>query len=126
MTSTRRIFLIWQGKLFLAPEAVPWTHLQFMINETIVSHERDPEFENVLRGYIIQGHITCYQGKGNKAPTGQDMRPAFLDLFATLNIPADTEVTFGVSKGEPGKPWHANNSLHRLELVKWRINPAIA
>ena len=121
---SRQIFLVYKGTLFLAEPNLAWTHLQYMVSEGIITHERDPEYEDVIRGYYMHGQIYCYQGHDFRVPRGVDLRPAFQELAAKLNLPDDTEVFFGVTKGEVGTKWYSPNGSHRLELVKWRINPA--
>jgi hypothetical protein len=123
---SRQIFLVYKGKLFLAEPNLPWTHLQYMISEGIVTHDRDPEYENVVRGYYMHGALYAYMGHDFRAPRGMDLRPAFRELAKRLNLPDDTQVSFGVTKGEVGTQWHSPNGSHRLELVKWFINPEMA
>ena len=123
--SNMRIFVIYNGRVSIGEPGVDWTPLQYMIKLGIVTDDHDPVYEDVIRGHILNGHVTCFMGHKFMLPKlDATLEKLLIVVQQKCGLPEDTIFYFGVNKGQPGTPWYAPNSQHRLEYVKWSIKLA--
>ena len=117
--ASRQIFAIHDGKAHLALEGTELSDRDYMIDAGIIKSKTDATYEKVVRGHVVAGYMTLYQGSHMTVP---EKTP---ELFSRLR---QISVKLGIDKQKPvrvatfGGPMgtHGSNS-HRLNYLLWKI-----
>ena len=117
--ASRQIFTIHDGKAHLAIDGTELSDRDYMIDAGILKSPTDATYEKVVRGHVVAGYMTLYQGSHMTVP---EKTP---ELFSRLR---QISVKLGIDKRKPvrvatyGGPMgpHGSNS-HRLNYLLWKI-----
>ena len=103
---SRRMFCIYQNRLYIADKNLPYSHTTWFEKEAWLSKENDELINKIVRGVIdSQGNIYFYIGYDFRI--NSDIEPIFLshlrELVQQLNLDINAHVFGGVVKSKPGE-----------------------
>ncbi|MDD5342033.1 MAG: hypothetical protein PHI73_01740 [Patescibacteria group bacterium] len=105
---SRRMFCIYQGKLYIADQNLSYSHATWFEKEGWTANERDGLMDKITRGIIDdQGDIYFYAGFDFRV--NDEIESIFFahlkELVEKLKLDARARIFGGTIKSEPGKKW---------------------
>lgn len=119
---SRRSFFFWHDHPRILDAGSPMSHMAHMVDEGVLHDARDPEYERIVRGYVMYDEMFIYQGYNFRAPDEDiDLRLPLRRLQKALDLADDMPVSLGVHRGEIGLQWPAISAPKLLKEMLWRI-----
>lgn len=125
--TNRRMFVIIEGNIILAPEKLNMSHHEWLY-KTLFGAEADRIIQNHTRGYILNNKIVAYIGSdfSDEIPE-KDMKPLqelvlLIESGRAGSIPCDTYkhqilmVGLGAVKSD-FNPWHCKRDIDVLSFI---------
>ncbi|MFA6888453.1 MAG: hypothetical protein WC254_03075 [Candidatus Woesearchaeota archaeon] len=104
----RRMFCIYNNKLYIAEPKVPYSHAVWFENEGWISKEKDELINEIVRGIIDNtGNIYFYIGYDFKinAKIESIFFPYLKELVKSLNLDSNAQLFGGLIKQKEGDLW---------------------
>ncbi len=115
---SRRMFCIYQYKLFIAKPNLPYSHATWFEKEGGISKEKDELMNTLVRGIIdSKGDIYFYTGydfKINKEAETTFFRH-LKELAEKLKLNPDSQIFGGLIKQEAGKIWPPKKEYGKIK-----------
>ncbi len=114
----RRMFVIYQGKLYIARKGVGYSHAEWFVKNDWMTVRNDKLINEVIRGIIDpHGNVNFYIGHNfqinNKI--AQNFFPYIKVLDKRLKLSPMAKVLGGAIKQVPGKIWPARKEYGRIK-----------
>ncbi|MDP3026923.1 MAG: hypothetical protein Q8N63_04390 [Nanoarchaeota archaeon] len=115
---SRRMFYIYQDKLFIAELNLPYSHAVWFEKEGLISREKDELFNEITRGIIdSKGDIYFYAGYDFRI--NKEAEFAFFshleELVKELELKPDAKIFGGMIKQEAGKLYPPRKEYGKIE-----------
>jgi len=115
----RQIFAIHDGKAHLSVDGTELTHMDYMLDAGIIKSPTDATYEKVVRGHVVQGHLTLYCGSALTLP---DKTPELFSRLRQISVKLGIDKQLPVRVATFGGPMGKHGSTsHRLNYVLWKI-----
>ncbi len=114
----RRMFCIYENKLFIAEPNLPYSHAVWFEKEGWISRKKDDLMDFLVRGIIdTKGDVYFYIGYGFKI--NQDAESIFFshlkELVGKLNLKSNSKIFGGLIRQEAGKTWIPRKEYGKIE-----------
>jgi hypothetical protein len=109
---SRRMFCVYNGKLQIADQNLPYSHATWFEKEGWMSKEDDELMNKIVRGIVdSQGNVYFYTGYDFKVNSDVENTffPHLKELTEKLGLDSGAKVFGGLVKSEPGEIWPPAN-----------------
>jgi hypothetical protein len=107
----RQLFAICDGRAVLSIDGTNLSHVDYMVEQGILSGPNDAAYERAVRGYVQHGELRVFQGASFTLP---ERTPELLSRLRQVS-----------HKLKLDKRGHARitvyNPAHRLSYVSWQL-----
>ena len=115
---SRRMFCIYQTKLFIAEPNLPYSHAVWFEKEGWISRKKDELMDSIIRG-IVDNNKNIYFYIGYNFEINKEIEPIFFshlkEFVEKLNLESNTKIFGGLIKQEAGKIWSPRKEYGKLE-----------
>lgn len=115
---SRRMFCIYQNKLFIAEPNLPYSHAVWFEKEGWISRKKDELMDSIIRG-IVDNNKDIYFYIGYNFEINKEIEPIFFshlkEFVEKLNLESNTKIFGGLIKQEAGKIWPPRKEYGKLE-----------
>ncbi|MHA1575357.1 MAG: hypothetical protein ACTSXL_04380 [Alphaproteobacteria bacterium] len=115
---SRRMFCIYQNKLFIAEANLPYSHAVWFKKEGWISREKDKLMDSIIRGIIDnKGNVCFYIGYAFEI--NKEIESIFFshlkELVEKLKLKSNAKIFGGLIKQEAGKIWPPRKEYGKIE-----------
>ncbi|MFA5070331.1 MAG: hypothetical protein WC528_03540 [Patescibacteria group bacterium] len=115
---SRRLFAIYNDKLFVAEPALPYSHASWFEKEGWITKENDSLMNKIVRG-IVDDKEDIYFYVGYDFNVNSEAESSFFphlnELSERLKLNNEAKIFGGLIKGDPGKKWPAIKKYGRIK-----------
>lgn len=114
----RRMFSIYQNKLFIAEPNLPYSHAVWFEKEGWISRKKDDLMDSILRG-IVDNKGDVYFYVGYDFGINEEAESIFFshlkELVEKLNLKSKAKIFGGLIKQEDGEIWPPRKEYGKIE-----------
>lgn len=115
---SRRMFCIYQNKLYIAEENLPYSHAVWFEKEGWISKEKDELMDEIIRG-IVDNNGNVYFYVGYDFEINKKIEAIFFshlkELVEKLKLKSNAKIFGGLIKQEVGKIWPPRKEYGKIE-----------
>ncbi len=115
---SRRMFCIYQNKLFIAESNLPYSHAIWFEKEGWISRKKDELMDSVIRGIVdTNGDVYFYVGYDFEINKEIEFIffSHFKELIEKLDLKSKAKIFGGLIKQEAGKIWPPRKEYGKIE-----------
>ncbi len=115
---SRRMFCIYQNKLYIAEEGLPYSHAVWFEKEGWISRKKDRLIDEIVRG-IVDDNGDIYFYVGYNFEINKKIETIFFshlkELFEKLKLKSNAKIFGGLIKQETKKIWSPKKEYGKIE-----------
>jgi hypothetical protein len=115
---SRRMFCIFEDKLYIAKPNLPYSHAVWFEKEGWISREKDELMNSILRG-IVNNKGDIYFYVGYDFEINKNAESLFFshihEIVKKLKLKSDAKIFGGLIKQENGNPWPSRKEYGKIK-----------
>lgn len=115
---SRRMFCVYQNKLFIAEPNLPYSHAVWLEKEKWITAEKDALMNNVVRG-VVDSNGNIYFYVGYDFQVNEEVESILFshlkELIEKLKLKPNAKIFGGLIKSESGKIWTPRKKYGKIK-----------
>jgi len=115
---SRRIFCIYQNKLFIAEPNLSYSHAVWFEKKGWISRKKDELMDSIIRGIVDSNGDVCFY-VGYDFEINKEIESIFFlhlkELVEKLNLKSNAKIFGGLIKEQAGKVWTPRKEYGKIE-----------